>query len=253
MYNIVRFPIKYDCSMKPDKESPYETLRQGLIYGRWKSGERLIPQHLKDELNCTSSVLREAMLRLAGEGLIVSEKNLGFRAVTHSQGTFREAAHLRLLLEREAAELSLERGDFHWELALTAAYQKLAYVERQMNDSGDVARFVQHWSLQDWEFHRTLMSACDSELLMRAYKTAFDTFRMYAVSEIPEFGFGREVTMSEHKDIYDAAINRDIAQCITAIETHVTVYQNKNRSDTPLPHKGQPPARLLRAAGKNKP
>ncbi len=230
--------------MATDSEELYETLRQGLIYGRWKSGERLIPQHLKDELSCTSSVLREALLRLAGEGLIVSEKNLGFRAVTHSQTTFREAAHLRLILEREAAELSLERGDFNWELALTAAYQKLAYVERQMIDSGDVEQLVQHWSLQDWNFHYTLMSACDSTLLMRAYKTAFDTFRMYAVAQIPEFGFGREVTMNEHKAIYEAAINRDVAGCLAAIETHVTVYQNKNRSETPLPLKGQPAARL---------
>ncbi|ASJ71963.1 GntR family transcriptional regulator [Granulosicoccus antarcticus] len=238
--------------MATDSEELYETLRQGLIYGRWKSGERLIPQHLKEELSCTSSVLREALLRLAGEGLIVSEKNLGFRAVTHSQNTFREAAHLRLILEREAAELSLERGDFNWELALTAAYQKLAYVERQMIDSGDVEQLVQHWSLQDWNFHYTLMSACDSALLMRAYKTAFDTFRMYAVAQIPEFGFGREVTMSEHKAIYEAAINRDVAGCLAAIETHVTVYQNKNRSETPLPLKGQPAARLHLTGGTRK-
>jgi len=223
--------------MATESDNPYEALRQGLIWGRWKSGERLIPLRLKAEMNCTSSVLREAMLRLVGEGLMVSEKNHGFRAVTHSQATFRESAHLRLILEREAVELSLELGDFDWELALTAAYQKLAYVEHQMNDSGDIAGLVRHWSLQDWEFHNTLMSACGSSLLMRAYKSAFDTFRMYAVAEIPDFGFGYEVTIREHKAIYDAAIARDVPACLAAIETHLTVYQNKNRSETPLPPK----------------
>ncbi|MFK7993371.1 MAG: GntR family transcriptional regulator [Granulosicoccus sp.] len=236
--------------MALDSESPYEELRQGLIWGRWKSGERLIPQRLKQELNCTSSVLREAMLRLAGEGLMVSEKNTGFRAVVHSSATFREAAHLRLILEREAAELSLERGDFDWELALTAAYQKLAYIERQMTDTGDITGLVRHWSLHDWEFHSTLMSACGSSLLMRAYKSAFDTFRMYAVAEIPDFGFGREVTMHEHKAIYESAVSRDIAGCLAAIEMHVTLYQDKNRSETPLPSKGQPAVRLQVSSGK---
>lgn len=230
--------------MTAESDSPYEVLRQGLIWGRWKSGERLIPQRLKEELNCTNSVLREAMLRLAGEGLMISEKNLGFSAVVHSKETFREAAHLRLILEREAAELSLERGDFDWELALTAAYQKLAYVERQMVETGDVAGLVRHWSLHDWEFHSTLMSACGSSLLMRAYKSAFDTFRMYAVAEIPDFGFGREVTINEHKCIYEAAISRDMEACLAAIEMHVTLYRDKNRSDTPLPLKGQPSVRL---------
>ncbi|MEP1935039.1 MAG: GntR family transcriptional regulator [Roseibium sp.] len=145
--------------MASQTSAPYDVLRQGLIWGRWKSGERLIPQHLKEELNCTSSVLREAMVRLAGEGFVVSEKNHGFRAVAHSQETFREAAHLRLVLEREAAELALKNGDFEWEMALSAAHQKLAYVEQQMVQTGNTTDYVKHWSLQDWEFHRTLISA----------------------------------------------------------------------------------------------
>lgn len=216
--------------------NPYDALRTGLIWGRWKSGQRLIPQHLTEEFGCTSSVLREAMLRLAGEGLVISEKNHGFRAVAHSHETFREAAHLRLILEREAVELSLRNGDFDWEVALSAAYQKLAYVEKQM-ETGDAKDYVRHWSLQDWEFHSTLMSACGSNLLMRAYKSAFDTFRMYAVSEFPNFGFSPEVTAREHQAIYETAINRDVPGCIRAIEQHVTLYKDGNRTDDPLPPK----------------
>lgn len=223
--------------MTDDISSPYETLRNGLIWGRWKSGERLIPQHLKEELNCTSSVLREAMLRLAGEGVLVSEKNHGFRAVSHTRETFREAAHLRLILEREAVEMALRNGDFEWEMALSAAHQKLAYVEKQMVQTKDAAEYVKHWSMQDWGFHSTLMSACGSTLLMRAYKSAFDTFRMYAVSEYENYGFSEDTTIKEHLAIYEAAIQRDVAACIKAIEQHVTLYRDGNRSDDPMPPK----------------
>lgn len=225
--------------MTNDATNPYETLRTGLIWGRWKSGERLIPQHLKQELGCTSSMLREAMLLLAGEGLVVSEKNHGFRAVAHSEDTFREAAHLRLILEREAVELSLQHGDFDWEVSLSAAYQKLAYVEKQMMESNDADKYVRHWSLQDWEFHSTVMSACGSELLMRAYKSAFDTFRMYAVATFPNYGFSQEITAREHLDIYETAINRDVPGCIRAIETHLTLFKNGNRTRDPLPPKNR--------------
>ena len=207
------------------------------MWGRWKSGERLIPQHLKEEFGCTNSVLREAMLRLAGEGLVVSEKNHGFRAVAHDHETFREAAHLRLILEREAVQLSLKKGDFDWEMALTAAHQKLVYVEKQMMKIEDATPYVRHWSLQDWEFHSTLMQACGSTLLMKSYKTAFDTFRMYAVAEFPNYGFSQRVTAKEHQAIYDAAINRDVEACVQAIETHVILYEDGNRSDAPLPSK----------------
>lgn len=208
--------------MTSTTQDPYDALRTGLIWGRWKSGERLIPQHLKEEFGCTSSVLREAMLRLVGEGFVVSERNLGFRAVAHSEETFREAAHLRLVLEREAVALSLKNGDFDWEIALSAAYQKLAYVEKQMTDTQDAKKYVRHWSIQDWEFHSTVMSACGSDLLMRAYKSAFDTFRMYAVTTFPNYGFSQEITAKEHQDIYETAINRDVAGCLAAIERHLT-------------------------------
>ena len=100
LFEFIKFlssdPI--NTAMTADSENPCETLRQGLIYGRWKSGERLIRSHSRAELNCTSSVLREAMLRLAGEGLIVSEKIWVF-----------------------ALSPTLGGGDFHWELGLTAA------------------------------------------------------------------------------------------------------------------------------------
>lgn len=223
--------------MTNSDENPYETLRNGLIWGRWTSGERLIPQHLKEEFGCTSSVLREALLRLAGEGLIQSEKNQGFRAVAHSKETFREAAHLRLTLEREAVEMSLKQGDFDWEMSVTSAYQKLAYVEKQMMETQDAKPFLYHWSVHDWEFHRTLMSACKSDLLMKAYKTAFDTFRMYAVAELPNYGFGQKLTAKEHLDIYTAAMDRDAPACIAAISLHVAVYRDDNRSAEPLPPK----------------
>lgn len=210
----------------PVETTPYEALRTGLIWGRWKSGERLIPQHLKEEFRCTSSVLREAMLRLAGEGFIISEKNHGFKTVSHSQETLEEAAHLRLLLEREAITLSLKHGDFNWEMALSAAHQKLAYVEKQMIETQDIEKYLHHWSLQDWEFHSTLISACGSALLLRAYKSAYDLFRMYAVSTIPNFGFILEANVEEHLCIYEAAIKRDTTACVAAIKDHVAVSKH---------------------------
>ena len=223
--------------MTNNSTEPYEVLRSGLIWGRWKSGERLIPQHLKDEFGCTSSVLREAMLRLAGEGFVISEKNQGFRAVVHSPETFRQASHLRLILEKEAVELSLKNADFEWELSLSAAYQKLAHVEKQMIATNDAKKYVMHWSLQDWEFHETLMSACGSDLLLRAYKSAFDTFRMYAVSSFQNYGFSQDITAQEHFAIYETAMKRDVKGCIRAIETHLTLYRDSNRTGELLPPK----------------
>lgn len=206
--------------------APYDALRDGLIWGRWRSGERLKPEHLKDELGCTKAALREALLRLAGEGLVEAEKHLGFRAVEHSANMFRQAAHMRELLECEGAKLALERGDFDWEMALNAAHHNLAYIEEQMDGQADITPFLKRWSRQDWVFHETLLSACGSDLLLRNYKAAYDVFRMYAVSQMSRFGFS-ELTRFEHKDIYTAAIARDVPTCLAAIRVHLKRYEDK--------------------------
>ena len=212
------------------EQDPYETLRDGLIWGRWKSGERLKPQHLEGEIGCSRAALREALLRLAGEGFVQAEKHFGFRATEHSEEVFRQAAHLRQLLECEGALLSLSRGDFDWELALNAAHHNLAYVEVQMAGATDLLPYVKRWSRQDWLFHKALLSACGSEMLVKSCKAAFDTFRMYAVSQIREFGFS-PTTRDEHQAIYDAAIARDTDACLKAIDVHLALYQDRNRSN----------------------
>ena len=227
--------------MPPSPKSvkdPYDAVRDGLIWGRWKSGERLKPRHLKDEFGCTSAAVREALLRLAGEGFVEAVKHQGFRAVEHSEETFRQVAHLRLVLETEGVELALKSGDFDWELALNAANHNLEYIENRMAEAKDVSLFLKRWSRQDWNFHSTLMSACESDTLMKTYKSVYDTFRMYAVSQISGFGFSR-VTRQEHQAIYDAAIVRDLPACLAAIRTHLVLYEDNNRQLKRLAPKGE--------------
>lgn len=222
-----------------DESSVYDTLREGLIWGRWRSGEQLKPQHLREELSCTSGVLREALLRLSGEGLVESVKNAGFRVASHDVETFREAAHLRLLLECEAAELAVKRGDFEWEMAVNTAHHNLAYVEGQMSSVDDITPFVQRWSKLDWTFHSAVLSACGSKLLMHSYRLIYDTFRMYAAAQIENFGFLAPGTIDEHKAIFETAIQRDADGCIEAIKAHLRLYHDESRSTERLQMKKQ--------------
>lgn len=220
-------------------DDPYVALRSGLIWGRWKSGERLVPRILKEEFGCTSSALREAMLRLAGEGLVVEEKNQGFRAVIHSHETFRQSARLRLLLECEAVEHALSNSDLDWELRLSAAFQKLFHIEKRIIETNDVEKYARHWALHDWEFHSTFFEVPGSELLLRTYRTVFDTYRMYAVAQFRDHGFAGEITAGEHLAIYNAAVERDTSACLDALQYHLTVFDDANRSSKLLPRRAQ--------------
>ena len=223
--------------MSATAADPYVSLRNGLIWGRGKSGERQIPQHLTNEVGCTSSDLREALLRLVGVGLIVFQRNPGFRAVASDQGTFRRPAHLRLLLEQEGVALALRHGNFEWEMPVTAACRKLTHVEIQMMAVDDVTQYICHWSIHDREFHCTVREGCTSDLLLCAYKTAFDTFRMCNVAEKRNYRLSHRVTAGEHRAIYDAVSAHDTDQLATALEAHLSLLEDGNRSSDPPPLK----------------
>lgn len=215
-------------------DAVYDALRDGLLCGAWRSGEKLKPQHLVHDLGCTTAAVREALLRLSGEGFVSAVKHQGFRVVEYDEQTFREAAHLRLLLECEGAELSLSRRTIAWEVHLSSAYHSLKFLEEQMAEADDIGPFVQMWSRHDAEFHRALIEASGSSLLMKSYRSVYDTFRMYAVSQIGHFGFDRDTNLKEHAAIYAAAINHDRDGLIVAIRDHLVLYKDGNRTDEPL-------------------
>ena len=209
----------------------YAQLRGGLIWGRWQQGEKLKPQHLKSEFSTTSGALREALIRLAGEGFVSFEEQRGFSTIKPSRESFLELRHLRMLLEVEATRMSIGNGDLEWETNLSAAHHRLVYLEEKMRGTADLRSFIKWWSRYDQQFHEVLISACGSALLRQQYRSIYDKFRLHAVSELRTYGFRGEVTTNEHNDILTAAIARDADACVAAIDRHVTIYRN---SDGPV-------------------
>lgn len=209
----------------------YQKLRDGLIWGRWKPGEKLKPQHLKTTFETTSGALREALIRLAGEGFVAFEEQRGFSTILPDRKSFYEVQELRLLLEREATRLSIENGDMEWEAQLAAAHHRLAHLEERMHEETDISSFIRVWSLYDWQFHEALTAACDSGILKEHYRAIYDKSRLHVVAELNNFGFRGETTIVEHKDILTCALDRDAEACGHAIERHLRIYR---RDDTPV-------------------
>ncbi len=209
----------------------YEKLRDGLLWGRWKPGEKLKPQHLKDTFSTTSGALREALIRLAGEGFVNFEEQRGFSTIEPTRDSFMELRHLRVLLEGEGARLSIEHGDLEWETNLTAAHHQLIYLEQKMRGAEDLGRFIKIWSRHDAQFHAVLISACQSELLKHEYKIIYDKFRLHAVAELRTYGFRGKTTTKEHNEIVEAALARDADRCADALDRHVTIYRSSDLSN----------------------
>ena len=126
-------------------------LREAILTGRLKAGERLVEERLADELGVSRNPVREAIRALASEGLIEVTARRGAAVATMTEQEARETIELRALLEGQNARLAARRHD----------QQIIKRIETVLNKgSAAVAakRFDQLFDLNQ-QFHSELTAA----------------------------------------------------------------------------------------------
>jgi DNA-binding GntR family transcriptional regulator len=114
-----------------------DELRRGIKSGRFAPGQRLIEADLTRLLNVSRGPLREAMARLAGDGLVRIEPNRGVTVRTLTREEVQSIAAIREMLEGLAARLAAENIDRDGRRAeFRRAWQDMTS-ERARSDPGD--------------------------------------------------------------------------------------------------------------------
>ena len=83
--------------------SAYAALHAAIVAGELSPGERLIEEELAERLGVSRGAVREAILRLGHEGLVVRERNRGARVRRFSVDEAVEILEARAALESLAA------------------------------------------------------------------------------------------------------------------------------------------------------
>src|SRR4051812_37270812 len=90
----------------------YATLHAAIVAGELSPGERLIEEELAERLGLSRGAVREAILRLGHEGLVVRERNRGARVRRFTVEEAIEILEARAALESLAAgHAALRRSD----------------------------------------------------------------------------------------------------------------------------------------------
>jgi DNA-binding GntR family transcriptional regulator len=232
-------------------EEVYRRVRHDIIFGRLAPLQKLKLDALRTRYGASVSTLREILSRLCSEGLVVAEGQRGFEVEPISADGFREVAAMRLLLECHALQASLSAGDLEWEGSVVAAHHKLAALESRMA-AGDRSA-AELWKRYDREFHRALVSACASEVLLETHASVYDKYLRYQmVGDI----YRGEVAAREHRELMACALGRDFAGARHILVRHVEgcVEAALAKGDTPWleppPSAGEKPRAQAPALGR---
>lgn len=205
---------------KIDTPGIYDDLRIKLMTAYFKQGSKLKPSELTRFYGCSANTIREILFRLSTVGLVVSEDQRGFRARPTTRQRQHDLTNFRITLEQQGAEQSIRNGGIEWEARLAAAHHKLSHIESRIRRNGEIETVLVPWSTAEWEFHETLISACDSPVLRETFKSIYDQFRQQLVTQPHNYGFF-EGNIGEHERIVDAALSGDAEQCKQSIYDHL--------------------------------
>lgn len=88
------------------EDQVYRALRQAILDGRLKGGERLVQEALASTFGTSRIPVRDALRRLHQEGLVEADERGGYRVATWGPEDVEDVYTLRLLLEPEALRLA---------------------------------------------------------------------------------------------------------------------------------------------------
>lgn len=193
--------------MANERNRMLDQVRRAILHGDWSPGDRLQPLQLAERFGTSTTVVREALALLVGDGLVLAKSNRGFFVPDLHLRELEDITELRCVTESLAARLATERGDLDWESELTAAHHRLSKTRRRLSD--DPGHINPEWSTAHRDFHLALISACDSDAILRLAANLADSTELYRRWAAPSTAAVKRNVEEEHNALLQAALARD--------------------------------------------
>lgn len=190
----------------------YARLRCDIISGRLAPGERLVELRLAGELHVSQGTVREAIKRLAAEGLVLSVPHRSSLVATADAIEARRAYRIRVALERVCVD------DFCANSTAAELETLTAHIEgmRAAALAGDLDAVVRH----DASFHRLVWERSGDPLLGRIWDLIEPSMRgLTRLSNRLYFADMAEIADS-HQPLLEALQTRDASQAADLFVGH---------------------------------
>lgn len=200
-------------------EAAYVFIREDILSGRLKPSQKLRLEAMRAQYGYGASPLREALSRLAAERLVTARGQRGYWVASISEAEYADIVDMRLQLEPMALARSIGNATLDWETRLGAAYARLCTVEEALDSDPDGLSGT--WESENRAFHRTLISNCGSDWLMRFVAVLSEQSERYRRQALALRAVPQETLLREHREIFDAAIERKAGLAVELLKLHI--------------------------------
>lgn len=214
---------------KVNSDVAYEYIRKKILSGEYPPGHFLMTEALSGEIKVSRTPVREALHKLAAEGLVSISPRLGASVKKMDVKEFREMCELRLALEGHAAGLAAlnhSQADLREiKFALDAMRDLTARIVASKEEEG----FIKDLLREDIRFHIAIMTAAKNDLMKS------EILRLHLVNRLmmgpihpkqkpapkAETDAHRQMVLASHEEIFDALTRGDARAAKQAMEQHI--------------------------------
>jgi DNA-binding GntR family transcriptional regulator len=189
-----------------------DRLREDILSGRLKPGEKLAETHLVKRFGVSRAPVREALVQLTQEGLLVSQANRGVRVTGPASDELLEVfLPIRCMLEAYALKACYSKlGDDQ--------YRKWMEILARMKD-GCHQRDFAVTAEADIAFHRLLIEFAGEPDLIQIWSSLVGRLRIYFQNG--HMAYTRPLDIyREHRDLFDVFRGGDLDKALAAAQKH---------------------------------
>jgi len=218
-------------------ESLARALRQAILDGALAGGVVLRQELIAKQFGVSRVPVREALLRLEGEGLVETQPRRGVVVTTLTPEDFEEILEMRYALESLAIELAASNfSSKDAKFALEMVVDAESHMKKSTHDVD--AEFDTRWGDANWEFHRRLYLPANRPRLSMTIGNLHRLFARHLRAPItaknPAPKHSRQKTSSstrlkdwamvieEHQQMVAACAAHDAAAAITILKHHIS-------------------------------
>ncbi|MFX0560729.1 GntR family transcriptional regulator [Tepidibacillus infernus] len=197
----------------PLYEQAYNQLKQNIMSGLYKPGERLTDLRLTEDLGFSRTPIREALKQLINEGLLVNEPNKGVSVFNPVLEDIAEVYALRASVEGTAAGLA----------ALNEKRKQYLYYMMELIELSEIAEKNQDIKVlteSNIKFHDYILKASGSKQLFYMLEPLRAKGLLIRSSSLSNKRHS-EVSISEHRQIFEMIKNGDSKRAEEFIRNHI--------------------------------
>lgn len=199
----------------PLRDVVFNTLRQAILTGELKPGERLMEIHLANKLGVSRTPIREAIRKLELEGLVTMIPRRGAEVAQITEKSLQDVLEVRRSLDALCAELACARITDEAVEALGAACKN--FEEATMK--GDIREIA----AADVALHDIIIGATGNKRLVQLVNNLAEQMYRYRFEYIKDKSVYPRL-IEEHRIMYNAIRSKD---GMTAAKVSVTHIDNQ--------------------------